>query len=387
MFYKIINRKKKAFTMAADLAGYLLWAPFRLFRRGGPVEGEGIREILVIRTAYLGDVVMTIPVLGLLKKRFPEARISFLTSKSAAEVLRNNPYLDEIITYDPFWFYGTKKSGYFRFIRDFRKRRYDLLIEARSDIRDLLFLVFPLRARYKIGFTFGGGGFLLTHAVPYTGVKHKLEYHLDIAGYLGCDTGTFETGVYLTGAEKSSVRKILGENGIRGPFIAVHPGARHALRRWRADRYAKLYDMVAERYGAAIVVLGAPDEMDVVREVVEKMANKPVSLAGRLSIRELAGVISESSLFICNNSGPMHIAAAMRVPTVVIHGPSKTYWDAPYGNLHRIIEKPFPCRDLCDENSCNNARYHACMEDISVDDVFHAVEDIIKDLKPSPFKA
>jgi ADP-heptose:LPS heptosyltransferase len=378
--YKIINRKKLAATFIIDMLGSVLFSPRLLLGKGGAIRPESVRTILVIRTAYMGDVVMTLPLLEPLKKRFPGAKITFLTASSAKDVLINNPYVDEILTYDPIWFYPSagKKQG--DFMKEFRKRSFDLVIEARGDIREILYLAYPLKARYRVGFGFGGGSFLLTHVVPYTGVKHKLEYHLDIADYLGCERDGLEWGIYLTEDEKKRVQEILEREGIQGPFIAVHPGARHVLRQWFRERYAALYDRIATELGVPVAIVGSPAERDLADAVSSSMRTKPYNFAGRANLRELAGILSRATMFICNNSGPMHIAASMETPTVVLHGPSKTYWDAPYATRSRIVEKEFACRHSCDETSCHNERYHACMKDIEVDDVFTAVLDLKREL-------
>jgi ADP-heptose:LPS heptosyltransferase len=378
--YKIINRRKLAITFIIDVIGSILFSPGMLLKRRDSIRPEAVKSILIIRTAYLGDVVMTLPLLKPLKKRFPEAKIAFLTANSAKDVLINNPYVDEILCYDPSWFYPSspKKQGFF--IKDFRKRSFDLVIEARGDIREILYLAYPLKSRYRVGFGFGGGWFLLTHVVPYTEVKHKLEYHLDIADFLGCKRDDLDWGIYLTKDEKERAKEILDLKGIHGPFIAAHPGARHELRQWFLERYASLYDRITAELGIPIVIVGSPGERDLADSIARSMRTKPHNLAGRANLRELAGLLSRAALFICNNSGPMHIAASMKTPTVVLHGPSKTYWDAPYGNTSRIVEKEFACRHRCDETSCRNARYHACMKDITVDDVFAAVIDLKKEL-------
>jgi lipopolysaccharide heptosyltransferase II len=378
--YKIVSRKKLAATFIIDLLGSVLFLPKAFFGSGGAIRPESVNTILVIRTAYMGDVVMTLPLLKPLKKRFPRAKISFLTASSAKDVLINNPYIDEIITYDPFWFYPTSPKKYMTFIRKFYKRSFDLVIEARGDFRDILFLAYPLKSSRRVGFAFGGGSFLLTHVVPYQGVKHKLEYHLDIASYLGCEPDTLEWGVYLTDDEKKRVRDILDDQDIRKPFIAVHPGARHALRQWFQERYALLYDRIASELGCPVVIVGSPGEKILAETITRSMRTKPKNLVGQVGLRELAGILSEATMFVCNNSGPMHIAASMKTPTIVLHGPSKTYWDAPYANAGRIVEKEFSCRQRCDETSCHNERYHACMEDITVDDVFSAVTDMKREL-------
>ena len=379
--YKIINKKKLVLTAAADALGSVLFGLQRLLRRPGQIRPEEVRDILVIRTAYMGDVVMTLPMLKPLKERYPDARISFLTATAAVDVLKNNPFLDEIITFDPSWFYPGSRDRLIAFIRRMRERTFDLVIEARGDIREILCLAYPLRARYRVGFGFGGGSFLLTHVVPYTGVRHKLEYHLDIARFLGCPVEGVTWGVYLTDEEKNGVQELLDANGIRKPFIAVHPGARHELRRWYTDRYARLYDHVVQELGFPVVILGSPGEKELADAIIKQMVTKPYSLVGKATLRQLAGVLSASTLFICNNSGPMHIAASLKVPTIVLHGPSKTYWDAPYGNPQRIVEKEFPCRRTCDENTCRNQRYHACMKDIEVKDVQDAVAALLRELK------
>ena len=376
--YKIINKKKLFATAAADWIGYVLFSWQRLFRRKGAIRPEAIKNILVIRTAYIGDVVMTLPILKPLKELFPGARISFLTSTGAAEVLRNNPYDDEVITYDPFWFYTSSMRLYRKFMQQMRTRTFDLVIEARADIRDILLLAWRFTARYRLSYDVGGGGWLLTHVVPYPGLRHKVEYHLDLVRYLGYRGNGLEWGVYLTSEEQSRVNAIIAEYGIARPFIAVHPGSRLQLKRWPVQRYAALCDGLMEQYGVPVVVFGAGNEHPLVLEMVSCMKRKPITLVGSCSLREMAGLLARAALFICNDSAPMHIAAAMKTQTLAIFGPSKSVETGPYGERHRVVEKPFPCRYACDENSCTYDRYNACMEDLSVEDVLAVVEEMLR---------
>jgi ADP-heptose:LPS heptosyltransferase len=175
--YKIINKKKLAATAVADAIGHLLFGANRLFRKSGKIRAEEIKDILIIRTAYIGDVVMTLPVLKPLKELFPGARISFLTATGAVDVLKNNPFVDEVIAYDPFWFYPSAGGSYRRFIKDLQTRTFDLVIEE-ADIRDILLIAWRIKSRYRMSYDVGGGGYLLTHVVPYPGLKHKVEYYL-----------------------------------------------------------------------------------------------------------------------------------------------------------------------------------------------------------------
>jgi ADP-heptose:LPS heptosyltransferase len=337
-----------------------------------------VRSILVIRTAYVGDVMMAVPLLKPLRERFPETRITFLTASSSAPLLDGNPCVDEVITYDPFWFYpSSPKRAYLEFRRRMKERSFDLVIETRGDIREILLLVAPLKARQKVACAAGGGGWMLTDVVPYGGPIHRVEYHLNLARHLGAKVDGVDWGVYLTDEEKRSVDCTLRASGIRSRFVAVHPGSRVPLKRWPEERFAVLCDEIARVSGMPIVLVGTSAESPIVERVTKAMRETPVSLAGRLSLRELAGVLARASLFICNDSGPMHIAAAMKTPVVAIFGPSKSVETGPYGEPHRVVEKTFPCRFTCDENHCRNSEFHACMQSVTVDEVCRAAHELL----------
>ena len=378
--YRIINKKKLYATIAADFIGNAIFLPRLLFKKREEIWPEEIREILIIRTAYIGDVVMALPLLQPVREMFTNAKISFLTSAKVKEVVENNPYVDEIITYDPFWFYDSRKKGYIDFIKDLRKRSFDLVIETRGDIREIMFLVFPLKARHKVSHNVGGGGCFLSHVVPYNGTVHRVDYHLNIARSLGCKTfDNIEWGIYLTEDEKKRVKEVLKEEGVSPdkPMIALHPGSRKELKCWFPEGYAAVADFVASELGVSVLLTGAPDEVPLVERVKGLMENRSVILAGKTTLRELAGVISHCSLFICNDSAPMHIAAAMKTPTIAIFGPSKSIETGPYGKGHTVIEKDFPCRYRCDEDVCLYKNYNQCIKDISVDDVISAVKKVM----------
>jgi ADP-heptose:LPS heptosyltransferase len=317
---------------------------------------------------------MTIPILKPLKERFPGASITVLTSSVARSILLNNPYVDEILVYEPFWFYTSPLKDYLKFLSLLRKKRFDLTIEARADIRDILFLVFPARSRAKLSYAVGGGGYFLSHVVPYEKLKHKVEYHLDLVRFLGCSTDSLEWGVYLTETEKDDVLRLLRDHGVSTPFICAHPGGRLPLKRWPTDRCASLYDHIIDKFGLPLVILSAGSETGLADEIVDQMRNRPVLLAGKTTIRQLSGVIAMARLLVCNDSAPMHIAAASGTQIVVIFGPSKSIETRPYGKDHIIVEKDFFCRSSCDESRCTNKSYQACMAAITVDDCLQAIE-------------
>jgi len=364
-------------TIILDLIGKIVFAIPNLLKRSDKISSKKIHSILIIRTAYIGDVVMTLPILKVLKKKFPQAHITFLTSKASQPLLENNPYVDETIAYDPFWFYNNTFTEWFSFIRRLRRQRFDLVIEARSDIRDLALIVFFCKARYKISYAVGGGAYLLSHVVPYPGLMHKVKFHLNLAAYLGCATDNIDGGLYLSKKEQKHSLDILLEKGLEGPFIAVHPGSRLFLKRWPLSRCARLYDHLIETYEMPIVLLGAPSEISLVKSIQNSMTHDSISFAGSINLRELAALSSRASIFICNDSAPMHIAAAVGTPVVAIFGPSKSVETGPYSAMCHTVEKNMPCRTTCDESHCLSDCYHACMDGITQNDVMDAVEKTI----------
>jgi len=380
--YRIINRKKRAAVIAADIAGSVLFSPRRLTRHNKEINPADISSILIVRSAYIGDVVMSLPILKPLKKRFPQARITFLASESARPVLENNPFIDDIITYSPFWFYPTPKRAYFSFMKQMRRKRFDIVIEARGDIRDLLLLVFPLKATHRISHDVGGGGFLLSHIVPSKGRNHRVDYHLEIARFLGCDeSDAVEWGMYLSDDEREQCSALLARHTLADSFIAVHPGSRVPLKAWPEDRCARLYDLLITAYNSPLVIFGAEGDRAVIGRIVAAMKQRPIVMAGSLGLREFAALVSRADIFICNDSAPMHIAAALKVPTVALFGPSKSKETGPYGTNMRVVEKDFPCRFCCDETTCSHKTYHSCMLAIEPDDVFAVCNDLVAALR------
>ncbi|WLE97604.1 MAG: glycosyltransferase family 9 protein [Candidatus Electrothrix communis] len=382
--YKIINRKKRIVTIIADLFGNLLFFPLRFIRKQEAITLDRVKTICIIRTAYIGDVIMTLPILPALYKRYPEAKITFLTSTASAAVLQHNKYIDKILTFNPFWFYPGSIKDWFAFIRKLRSLRFDLLIETRADIRELALLAFWIPARFKVSYDVGGGGYLLTHKVPYPGLCHKVDYHLHIARYLGCSVEGAEAELFITSEEDQEVASLLDKKEITGPFIVVHPGSRLVLKRWFPERFAQVCENLFQQYRLPVVLVGGADESPLtqgIQTTLQAQQCQAVSLAGALNIRQLAALLGRAALFLCNDSAPMHIAAAMKTPTLAIFGPSKSVETAPYSPVGQVVEKDFPCRVTCDESRCcspeHGSDYHACLQEITVQDVQQAAEEIL----------
>jgi lipopolysaccharide heptosyltransferase II len=376
--YKIVNRKKLLATLLLDSIGKVLFLPWKMFRKPGPIQPESIQDILLIRTAYIGDVVMTLPMLKPLKVRFQQSRISVLTAPGAAPLLEQHPLVDEVIPFAPFWFYSASFIAYLRFIKKLRQRHFDLLIEARGDIREILLIAAPLRSRYKVSYGIGGGAYLLTHEVPYTELRHKVEYHLDICRFLGCPEEPLEWGLRFSAAEQEQARQLLAGLGVQPPYLCAHPGSRLPLKIWPVKYCAVLYDQLMEKYDLPLLLFGGSKaDQDLAAQISSRMRRKPVNLAGKTSLRQMAVLLEQASLFICNDSAPMHIAAALQVPTVAIFGPSKSAETHPFSPCGVAVEKDFSCRFSCDESTCSRTIAQECMQAVLPEDVLRAAEILL----------
>ncbi|MCD4654022.1 glycosyltransferase family 9 protein [bacterium] len=375
--YKIINSRKLKLVQVSDLC--LNGVRMLGFIDGGKYPSinelrKTIRRILLIRLAYIGDVVMTQPVTAPIRQAFPEASIDFLTSRTAAPLLENDPCIDKIIPFDAPWFYGKKASDNTRDLIGNITGTYDLGIDFRADLRNILHCLYRPRIRYRLSYTSGGGGAFLTHPVIWDSWKHKVEFHLDILRKAGLDAPSSDPEIYLTTEETIAAREML--NGLRGCEgkipVVIHPGSRLELKRWPAERFVELARRMNKADIGPIILLESPGNDEVTREIAIN-ADIAADLTGCLSIRQMAAVCHHAGVMICHDSAPMHIAAAVGCKVVALFGPSQSKETAPSGDGHIIIESS-TClmKTKCDENICI-AGCHGCMDRISVEQVYEAV--------------
>ncbi|MBN2381665.1 glycosyltransferase family 9 protein [bacterium] len=386
--YKIINRKKLLLVKLIDLLFNPCFTFYSFFRKRlffRPVDSEpGANTILVVRFGYIGDVILTLPVFPLLRQMYPNSIITLLTSTKTSALVEGNPDIDRVLRFDAPWLYNgfSIKSviNYVFFLYTFRKENYDLGLDMRSDIRNIFLILFLGRVKRRVSFDFGGGHYMLTDAIPYRYLKHKIDLHLDVVRYLGSQDDTPAINLYVTAEEKNEAERIMQgmPTSDRPLCFALHPGARVPLKRWNLDKFMALTDELINRYPCMIILLGETNDFSV--SDLEKWNHSPHvrSLVGKLNLRQLIAVLQRCSVLICNDSAPMHIGVAVQTPTVTIFGPSKSMETGPYYYGHKVVEKDFLCRYSCDETNCLNTEYKACLESISVADVLEAVHELVQ---------
>jgi heptosyltransferase-2 len=381
---RIVNRRKRILAEVLDKIGLFLCV-FGSVRRKCQKSTE-IKNILAIRLAYIGDVVLTIPALKPLADRFPSAKVSFLTSSKAEEVLENNPYVHELITYDAPWFYPQKSLSvirdYVRVIRLIRSKQFDMAVDFRGDLRNIMLVIFPSGASRKVGYDITGGGYLLDEIVPCRGKTHKVQFHLDIVRALGANSRSPDTmNLYPLLEDREKVLRLLREIGIKQQdfLVGLHPGGRSRLKCWDITSYAEVANLLIERHGAKVVITGGPDEGRLGDTILRMVKRGATNLCGSVSLRQLQVLLQHVKLFITNDTAALHIASGANTPTVAIFGPSEVWDTGPLSAKNRVVMKNLKCRASCDTYRCDNESYHECLRSIRPAEVIQACEELMEE--------
>ena len=342
-----------------------------------PIDRSQVRRILIRANNWIGDVVMISPAVRAIRENFQGARIAILAKRWVLETLGGNPYYDDLIEYDSD---GRHRGapGVWRLSRELRLVRFDLAVLFQKAF-EAAAIAFLAGARMRFGYATDRRGALLTHPLPDppAGVHH-VEAFLGIARGLGCTVRDPRPFFHLDPDARRRVAALLETSRHPGgaPLVALHPGASKAPRAWHADRFALLGRRLVERARASIVLLGGPEDRDLLRAVAAGVpARSRVDLPDGLSIQEMAGVLERSALFVGNDSGPMHLAAALGAPVVAIFGPGSPRRTSPVpreGGLE-VIGGDYPCspcrQDFFRECPSSPAGKPFCLEEITVDEV------------------
>lgn len=343
------------------------------------------KKILVVQTAFPGDIVLTTPLFKALKKRFPESKLSVLTTPPGYELLRDIKEIDSLISYD-------KKCkdrgmpGLVRLVRMLRDERFDISFSPHRSQRTALIL-YGAGIPVRVGFSDASLSFLYSKKVNRNYSWHEVERVLSLLEPYGISVNKSDKAPYLEIAAdtRNGVKKIFDEAGVSSSdtVIGVAPGSVWETKRWIAEGYASLIDTLIERYDVKVVLIGSPAERRTGDEILSLSKNRPIDLIGRTTLRELIAVIDRCQLLIGNDSAPGHIAAARMVPVVSIFGPTvPAFGYYPYGKDVAIVEKELSCRP-CHHHGpkkCPEGHFR-CMKDITVDDIMSAIEKVRVRLK------
>jgi heptosyltransferase-2 len=346
-------------------------------KRGNPlmkiIDPNRTTRILVRSANWVGDAIMTTPALHTLRCRFPQAAITLLAKPWVVPIFEHNTDIDDIMIYQAAERHAGS-LGIWRLAGDIRKRRFDAAILFQNAFEAAL-LAFLAGIPNRIGFTTDGRSLLLTHRVHSWRVLkkgHLIDYYLGLIAGFGMSLEGRQLRLTITEAESEQIRRRLQGHGIDGlkPIIGFNPGATFGTaKRWPHPSYARLGKRLRENYDAEILVFGAPAEKALGEQICAEIGSGCLNLCGQTTLREAMAAIGECRLFITNDSGLMHVAAALDIPQIAIIGPTDQTATGPSNDTSIVLRDESACALMpCMKSHCPED--HNCMKAITVEHVF-----------------
>ena len=338
-------------------------------------------KILIYHVGNIGDIIVATPVYRSIRKAFPEAKITLLTSPGrrglpgAKEVISPLSLVNDLRMYYPEEMKSVKWLG--EFFRGIKNDNYNFLVYLPANqwrfwhiLRDMIF--FRLTGiKYAIGFKIYEGYYL--YKKYQQSPVNEVDRLIGLLEPLGITFGERTLEFPVEPDDRSFASDLFHQYEIREERlkIIVHPGGKRPSKLWSREKFALLADKLIEEWEGQIILVGSVDEVEMVKEIIELIKYKVFNLSGKLTVSQLAAVIDRAELVISNDSGPMHIAAAVKTPVVALFSgvdiPNLWY---PYGDMHTVIRKEVNCSP-CFRSSCGE---HYCMNEITVEEVFQAVK-------------
>lgn len=341
-----------------------------------PLHDLSPRRIAIVKPSALGDIVHALPVLTALRRRFPDARITWIVNRSYEELLRGHPDLDATLSFDR----GALRRGMVstamtavRFARTLRGNKFDLAIDLQGLFRSGV-MTFATGASRRVGLSTAreGAASFYTDVIPTPGLReaHAVDRCWRMAEALGAgdEPKVFRLPIDPTAA--AWVNEQLSE--FERPWIVAVPGSRWLTKRWPTDHFAALIREAQSRHGGTAVLLGAPDEAALASEISSSLGEPYVDLAGRTSLSQLAAVISRADVVLANDSGPLHIAAALGRPIVAPYTCTEIRLHGPY-SAQGAVATTVECRG----SYIRNCSHLSCMTELTPGRLFGPLHEAL----------
>jgi heptosyltransferase III len=333
------------------------------------LDTQAIRSILIIKLRAVGDVLLSTVVTPSLRRSFPDARIDFLTEPPSLDILRGNPSLDETLVFD-----AATMSG-LALIRMVRKRHYDLVIDLFGNPRTALVTRLS-GAPFRVGFRFRQRAYAYNILVePRGGLVHNTQFNLDALEAIGVPVVDRALQFYYSEADEEYVRSFASGHLAMGDLvIGINTGGGWYTKRWGLAQYAALADRLIMELSARILLLWGPGQR-VEAERLQGLMIRAATIPPATTLKQLGALLRRCSIVVSNDSGPMHLAAAVGTPVLGIFGPTNPVLQGPYEGQNMTVQK-----EGLDCLGCNLTKCpigNICMTELSVDDVMRAVKALL----------
>jgi lipopolysaccharide heptosyltransferase I len=334
---------------------------------------KNIKKILIVKPSSLGDIVHSLPFLYSIRNRFPDAEIHWLVAKGLEGLLQGHPMISRLHVINKDGWKNIKNmtatfSEIKNLSKNIRSENYDIAIDLQGLLRSGI-ISYASHAPVRIGFKEAREGSAIFYTNKIEGGReiHAVDRYLKIAAALGCETSDVKFPMPPF-EETAQTGRIKNETG---KYAVIVPGARWETKIWPYEKFGRLASMLPMKS----IVIGSSADIGISEEIERLSKGAAVSLVGKTDLKELTSLIKDAALVVTNDSGPMHIAAAFDIPLIAIFGPTNPVRTGPYGKRHIIVKAGADCAP-CYKKKCGNIK---CMDNITVEQVYKAVKDILKE--------
>jgi heptosyltransferase-2 len=322
-----------------------------------------LQNIAIFTTTGLGDSLWAIPAIDTLKTSFPQAKLTVLVSPIGKEALLHHPKIDRMIVYSLF--------SFFQLYRILKKEKFDAILIFHASQRKIFILAQLLNPFYLIG-TVGRSkdlDFIYTHPIKVHKEEHEIERRLQLTYALGASPIEDQRlKIYLQPEERKEAEKFLASKNISQEdlLIGIHPGSKDLFKRWPKEYYQEVLEKLSSKGSYKFVITGSMTESTLVQNLSKQIPNS-IPLFGQISLRQIMAIIERMSLYITNDTGPMHIAFALNVKTIALFSPTHPESCGPHQAKNVTIEYVKRCCTPCLHKKCHDP---FCMRQISKNDVY-----------------
>jgi heptosyltransferase-1 len=330
-------------------------------------------KILIIKPSSLGDVIHALPFLKAVKDKFPDAHVDWVISKNLRGILEDNPLINELIVFDKDSWKSIRNipktsRDIASLRRTLKSNNYDMVVDLQGLLRSgLISLSTPSPLRVGFADAREGSRFMYNKKVSVSGIAHAVDKNLAVAKAIGAASKKAEFPLCIDNKSRQKINELLGDVK---EYILIFPSARWQTKMWPAENFAELISKVS----SPCVIAGSGADREICREIMDSLSketkNKTISLCGKTDLQELAALIEGAKAVVSNDSGTMHIAAALNKPLIALFGPTDPLKTGPYGwqknKEMQVLRTEIPCSP-CFKKRC---RKPLCMTDISVETVF-----------------
>jgi heptosyltransferase-2 len=332
-----------------------------------------LKRILLRGPNWVGDAVLAVPAMKTIRTIFPGAEITLLVRPWVSGVFTSARFVDHVWT-------EAQPAGIRQWLRlaaEIRNRRFDLAVLFPNSF-EAAAMAFAGRVPRRLGYATDGRRLLLTDALRASKEKqHLADYYRGLARSLSPGAEQSTETILAAPHDREQARRLLSSAGIERstPFLVINPGAAYgSAKRWFPERFAAVADTLSAERDLAVVIIGSETERSIAEEVRGRMHQRAAVMNGKTSLETLLGLIAESSLIVTNDSGPMHIGAALGVPTVAIFGATDPVVTGPRGARVRVVREPVDCSP-CLLRECPID--HRCMTRVDSDAVCQAAREVM----------